>query len=207
MRVHNGDHQWKNVVDEMANLVRPVARPKAIFKASYIDDKDGDTVTVDGVKFTSRVLRINLEPVERVFPYIATCGTELEKISVATDDFMRAFCLDVIKMMVVGSAVRYLTDHIRKYYALSKISHMNPGSIDSWQITEQPALFSLFGNVEKIIGVKLAPSCMMFPINSVSGLYFSTEVTFENCQLCPRDNCVSRRALYDRVLVKKYQKK
>ncbi|MFC2035647.1 vitamin B12 dependent-methionine synthase activation domain-containing protein [Chloroflexota bacterium] len=119
---------------------------------------------------------------------------------------MRAFCLDAIKTAIVASAVGYLTDRIKKYYALGNISHMIPGPLDSWQITEQPALFSLFGNVEDIIGVKLAPSCMMSPLNSVSGLYFSTEVTFENCQLCPRKGCIGRRSPHDRVVVRKYQK-
>ncbi|MFC2035646.1 hypothetical protein ACFLUJ_05930 [Chloroflexota bacterium] len=78
MRVRNKNHQLKSMVEEIANLARPFTRPKAIFKVSYIDDKDIDTVTIDGVKFTSCVLRLNLEPVERVFPHVATCGTELE---------------------------------------------------------------------------------------------------------------------------------
>ena len=35
-----------------------------------------DSVVVDGITFKSRVLRVNLEQTHRVFPYLATCGTE-----------------------------------------------------------------------------------------------------------------------------------
>ena len=47
----------------------------------------------------------------------------------------------------------------------------------------------------------------MSPIKSVSGILFPTEVTYENCQLCPRDLCPGRRAPYDKALYeRKYRK-
>jgi len=82
---------------------------------------------------------------------------------------------------------------------------MNPGSLESWPITQQKELFSLFGNVEELIGVKLTDSCVMFPLKSVSGIYFPTEINFESCQLCPREKCIGRRTPYDPELAKKYR--
>lgn len=37
----------------------------------------------------------------------------------------------------------------------------------------------------------------MLPYKSVSGIAYETEATFENCMLCPRGNCPTRRVPYD----------
>jgi len=205
MRVRSNSPQVEGLVQELIEVVRPIAKPKAVYKVSYVDAKDGDTVTIDGVSFTSRVLRINLDHVERVFPYIATCGTELEEIAVPSDDFMKSFCLDAVKTVVLRSAIAYISNHLKKYYALGEMSHMNPGSLESWPVSQQRALISLFGNVEELIGVRLTEGCMMIPMKSVSGIHFPTEVRFESCQLCPREKCFGRKAPYDPELAKKYR--
>ena len=74
---------------------------------------------------------------------------------------------------------------------------MAPGSLADWPITQQQQLFSLFGDVEAKIGVRLTDSFLMLPMKSVSGVYFPTETSFESCRLCPRKVCPGRRAPYD----------
>lgn len=205
MRMRGGNQQVERMVQELVEVTRSIAKPKVVYKVSYVDDRDGDTVTIDGVKFTSRVLRINLDRVERVFPYIATCGTELEEVAVPSNDVMKSFCFDAIKIMVLRSASTYFSNRLIEYYALGKMAHMNPGSLESWPITQQKTLFSIFGNVEELIGVKLTDSCVMYPLKSVSGIYFPTEIRFESCQLCPREKCSGRSTPYDPELAKKYR--
>ena len=87
------------------------------------------------------------------------------------------------------------------------MSRMAPGSgaADVWPIAQQKELFSIFGNVEDLIGVKLTDRYLMIPIKSVSGILFETETTFVTCQLCPREACIRRRAPYDPQLVEKYR--
>ena len=191
---------------DIQNLIEsaaPLAKPKAIYEASYIQYKGYDTVNVGRVTFTSRVLRINLDKVERVFPYIATCGRELEKIVTATDDFMRRFWLDTVKEMALEASREYLSSYLKRKYALGQMSSMSPGagSQDLWPIEQQKQLFSIFGNVEDLIGVKLTNSFLMIPNKSVSGIYFPTEIRFESCQLCSRKECLARRAPYNKNLL------
>jgi len=207
MRIRDGNQQAERMVQELVEVACSIAKPKVVYKVSYVDDKDGDTVTIDGVRFTSRVLRINLDQAERVFPYIATCGTELEEIAVPSSDVMKSFCFEEIKIMVLESAITYFSNHLTEHYALGKMSRMSPGSgsLESWPIAQQKGLFSLFGDVEELIGVRLAKSCVMFPLKSVSGICFPTEITFESCQLCPREKCIGRRTPYDPELAKKYR--
>jgi len=41
-------------------------------------------------------------------------------------------------------------------------------------------------------------------MKSVSGIYFPTETRFYNCQLCPRDTCMGRKAAYSSELAAAY---
>jgi hypothetical protein len=199
--------ELEGAVRDLVTEVQRIARPKAVYDVCYVDEKGSDWVVVNGVRFKSHVLRVNLDPVNRIFPYIATCGTEVEAITVPEDDIVTAYCLDTIKRSLVTAARTHLEAYLSKRYAVSQFSRMGPGSLTDWPITEQQPLFSLFGNVENLIGVKLTENCLMVPVKSVSGIMFPTEVKFENCQLCPRPVCEGRRAPYDPALAEEYRQR
>jgi len=204
--LHKESKHIESSLQEVIEIVRPIAKPKAVYKVSYVDNKNADSLYIDGVRFTSRVLRVNLDKIERVFPYVVTCGRELDEIAIPPDDVMKYYCLDAIKQTVLVSARRYLEDYLKGNYALGQMSRMGPGSgaLGDWPITQQKGLFSIFGNVEDLIGVKLTENFLMIPLKSVSGIYFPTRIEFKSCQLCPRESCSERRAPYDPALVKKY---
>jgi hypothetical protein len=166
-----------------------------------------DAVVIDNVTFTSRTLRMNLDKVGRVFAYVATCGIELDQIEIPPDNYLKRFWLDTIKAALLGSSIDYLKKLLKRKYKLGKTSHMNPGSGDTnvWPIEQQKELFSIFGNVEKLIGVRLTDSFLMVPNKSVSGICFSTKINFESCQLCHRRNCESRKAPFNEKLWKSVQ--
>ena len=180
----------------------PIARPKAVFDEAFIDARGEDTVTIAGVTFTSHVLSENLAEVERVFPYVATCGVELDALLEGMDDEFLRFGLDCIKQASLWTAINFLNEHLAESYGLTKSAQMNPGSgdVDVWPIEEQAPLFSLFGDVEALIGVTLTESFLMCPNKSVSGIVFPTEVDFVTCQLCHREGCPNRRAPFDEDL-------
>lgn len=192
------------LVEELSARAREVARPKVIYTTSYVEILPERTVTLDGQEFTSGVLRQLLENVGRVFPFVATCGTELDGIEVPASDMMAAYCLDSIKMIAVQAARRHLQGHLTETYSLGKLSRMAPGSLEDWPIQEQRPLFDLLGDVEGAIGVRLTDKFLMIPVKSISGVFFPTEVRFESCQLCPRQVCSGRRAPYDSELAAQY---
>ena len=194
-------------IQELIEKVLPIARPKVIYEVAYVDNRNKNSLDIGGVRFISRLLRINLDKVGRVFPFVATCGTELEEIHVPSTEFVKSYCLDQIKEMVLESAFYYLEDYLKRRYELGQISEMEPGSLESWPITQQKELFSIFGNVEDLIGVRLTERFLMVPLKSVSGIYFPTEIKFESCQLCPRERCSGRKAPYDPDLARKYNEK
>lgn len=192
---------------QLVDTVAPSIRPKALYKVAYIDDKGLDTVVIEGVTFSSRILRLNLESAEKVFPYVATCGRELDEVDLPNDDFMMPFYLDTIKGMALDASIDYLCNYLKSKYRLGQTSSMNPGSAteEVWPIEQQKELFSLFGDVERLIGVNLTDSYLMIPNKSVSGIYFPTEKSFSSCQVCPRNGCRGRRAPYDATLLQEYK--
>ncbi|MEW5900152.1 MAG: vitamin B12 dependent-methionine synthase activation domain-containing protein [Acidobacteriota bacterium] len=191
-------------LEELVEIAQSLIEPRAVFQASFTGEKRKNTVTVDGVVFSSRVLRVNLEKAHKVFPYVLTVGKALEEKASSFHDLLRQYFLEEIANIALGKALQLLGEQIRKEHGLPQLSDMSPGSLEDWPITEQPKLFSLFGDTEKSVGVRLTESLLMIPRKSISGILFPTEETFLSCQLCPRHVCEGRRAPYDRVLRKKY---
>ena len=196
LRIRPG-HTTENDLQSLAEEAQAVGKPKALYKAAYVDSNGDDHIVVDGIQFTSRVLRVNLEEVRRVFPYVITCGTELEEWAESIDDMLQSYWADTIKEVALRRARTSLLDHLKKTYRLGKMSAMAPGSLKDWPIQQQRPLFQLLGDVEEAIGARLTSSMLMIPNKTISGIRFPTESSFESCQLCPRERCPSRRAAYN----------
>jgi hypothetical protein len=175
------NNPYKTRILELALKAQEIAKPKGLIKTSFIESKANDCVIIDGIEFKSRVLRVNLEEVHRVFPFVVTCGHELDLWSREITDIFESYVADVIKEMILYSAS----------------ANMNPGSLPDWPINEQRSLFQLLGRVKELIGVELTESFLLIPVKSISGIRFPKEGTYENCQLCPREKCPGRKAPYD----------
>jgi hypothetical protein len=190
----------------MAAEIRSLAQPKALYAMAFIEAKGEDTIIANGVRFTSRVLRVNLDAAHRCFPFVCTSGREAEAWAEAQNGFMRRFWADALNQAVLHAAALALQSHLRDRYQLGPVSVMNPGSLADWPLREQLPLFSLLGDVRAAVGVELTKSLLMVPTKSVSGILFPTEESFASCQLCPRELCPNRRAPYDPELYdRKYQ--
>jgi hypothetical protein len=203
-RLHLSGDQEAGLVQELVNISLNLIEAKALYKICYVDEKLEDAVGVNQLVLKSRVLRKNLDQVERFFPYVVTIGSQFETEMRNCPDILKKYYLDIIGTVALTSARKHLEDHLRSTYALGKMAFMSPGSLPDWPIAEQRPLFKLLGDVEGAIGVKLTASLLMLPAKSVSGIYFPTEITFYSCQLCPREDCVGRKARYDEKRAREY---
>jgi hypothetical protein len=193
-------HQVRRLLD----AARAIGRPKALYREAFIEARTDDTVAIDAVTFKSRVLRVNLDHAQQVFAYLATCGTELETWAKSLADMLEQFWADAIMDLALRKALHFLNERIADIVPHNKTSVMNPGSLRDWPITQQRPLFALIGSAAASVGITLTESMLMTPAKSVSGIRFPTDVRFENCQLCPRNDCPNRRMPYDKEL---YQRK
>ena len=186
----------------LVDTVGKIGKPKVLFKECFIDKKGTDTISIGKTTFRSHVLRKKLDTVERIFAYVVTCGREVDGIGIPQDDFLKKYWLDTIKQALLAFTIAYLNAYLLRKYKIGKTAFMQPGSGDAtvWPIEQQKELFSIFGDVEGLIGVKLTDSFLMLPNKSVSGIIFPTDIDFKSCQLCHRENCQGRSAHFDKDL-------
>lgn len=184
-------------LDQLLAEARELAHPRAMYQVAYITARGENWVEIEGQRFDSRVLQGNLEPLHRVFPYLATCGIELQTWAQGKDDMLINYWAEAIKEEALYNALHALGEALDARYHPGKTASMNPGSLQDWPIQQQRMLFRLFGLEQERVGVQLTETMLMIPTKSVSGIRFATEVDFESCQLCPREGCPGRRAVYD----------
>lgn len=199
LRIRRNVDYIRDKLDSLIETIAPVMIPKALYSVSFVDKIEGDRVTIGDTVFTSKVVRMNLEQVGRVFPYIVTAGVELDAVELSKGQ--SAMLLDQVKTVVVSKAYQYLRTHLAEKYGIKKLSSVGPGRLDEWPITQQRELFSLFGDNVDRIGVHLTKTCLMVPVKTVSGLLFPSEAGFESCELCSREKCMGRRTAFDSKLV------
>jgi hypothetical protein len=177
---------------------------RAVYRPCFVESRGDNFIVLDGVVLTSKVLRKNAEGIERLFPYVVTIGNIVEETSKSCEVLGQYYC-SLIGDKVLRLAKEQLIEHLQEEFGLGELAFMSPGSLPDWPLPEQKPLFSLLGDVETAIGVKLNESCAMQPNKSVSGVLFPNEISFASCRLCTRERCPSRRAPYDKGLAAEYR--
>lgn len=182
----------------MLDSAAAAARPFALYAVLPIDEKTENGVVINGVTIKSPLMRTNFDRVNRVFPYIVTCGPALEDWSETySDDPLGEYFADEIKKLYLGKMIFRMNEYIRSEYSIkSHFPTMNPGSIKEWPLSGQRELFEIFGRgyILEHIGVRLTDSMLMLPSKTVSGIGFESEKQYHNCTRCPLTNCPNRRA-------------
>lgn len=182
---------------------KKIAKPKAMYKFAHMSIHDDTKVKIESEIFHSKMLSLNLSGLSEVFPYVATCGAEIEAFSKSYLNEPQSVWCHAIKMSLLSSAYRYLLIHLQETYGIvGPISNMTPGASDEeiWPIDDLEKLFHLFGNTEEKIGVSHIADYLMEPSVSVAGILFPKEETYVNCQVCHRSDCTERTAPFDQKL-------
>jgi len=185
------------VAAALIETVRPVARPRAVFIPMKVKSLTSASFTLGKAVFHSRVLGKVFEEDAIVYPYIVTVGKELDVLNGSQNDMLAKFRLDAVKSAVLFAAGRAFEYELKKRYPEQRLTHINPGEIDDWPLTEQKGLFGLFDVAAEKIGVQLTDGCMIKPVKSRSGIYFANDDGFETCRLCTQYRCMGRRVAFD----------
>jgi Vitamin B12 dependent methionine synthase, activation domain len=183
-------------LDELVAFAQELIKPRAAYEVAYIGTKGERTVDIGGATFHSPILRKNLETANKVFPYIVTIGPELEQAASAQGDLLKQYYLEEIANIALEQAAGWLAGELETRHGIAGLANLSPGSLEDWPITEQQKLFSIFGDTERLIGVRLTDSMLMIPRKSISGILFPSEEGFVACQLCEREHCPGRKAAY-----------
>jgi len=182
-----------DIVTDLLKEAEKIARPVALWKESRVESV-GETLCIDGVGFSDPLILEKLSSQKAVYPYVMTCGVELDDWSKHFSDPLEEFIADGIKVYALGLLSKAFRQYVKEEIFGGHIfSSLAPGSIPSWPIEGQAPLFRVLGDVREKIGVELTPDYLMLPTKSGSGILFETEEEFHYCERCPRLNCPNRR--------------
>ena len=207
--LHVPDHpEARKAFDDLAAEASEIARPKALYGLAAVERHGENFIIVENIRFESRVLSVNVKSLNRIFPFVATCGVELAHWADSiSSDMLKRYYADALKLAALRAVTRSLEKEIKKQFDTGRISRMCPGSISDWPIDQQHPLFDLLGETQSTVGVSLKSSMLMMPDKSESGFYFQNDSGFASCQLCPVNNCPSRKAPFvENLYDQKYQK-
>lgn len=197
----------RQAFDALAAQAAEVARPKALYGLTVIEDHGDDFIVVEKIRFKSRVLAVNVKSLHRVFPFVVTCGMELVEWADGLSGMLERFYADALKLAALRTATRRLEKEIRHQFDTGRISQMCPGSLSDWPLDQQRPLFDLLGDTQGAVGVTLKSSMLMIPDKSESGFYFQNDSGFASCQLCPVKDCPSRKSPFvEHLYEQKYRK-
>lgn len=193
------DPEMEDEFCDVYNECISTARPKAVFCLTSVRQEQDETVMGDE-RFRSRIMQVNMQKVGRAFPYAVSCGRELYELAQSKADPLERWWVDSFSQYAMRAVDKKMTRVLTETYRLGRTARMNPGSLPDFPITCQRALFRLLDDGAAQIGLELTSSCLMLPYKSVSGIIYETDAVYENCMLCPRENCPTRRAPYDAAM-------
>jgi hypothetical protein len=180
-------------VKELITQASMLGRPRALYRVAQPEVGEGNVVRIDQASFFSRLLSSNLHGVRQVFPYIVTCGNELDAWAKSFNNSLDRFWADGINELILNNAVLALEQWLKKTFGIADIFRLSPGLSEDWPLEQQTVFFSLFQNSEISVGVKLLPSFFMAPLKSVSGIAFFSTHGREECDFCARTNCPRKK--------------
>ena len=194
-----GNEETEEEIFDMIAEAETLAAPKALFAVDGVQ-KTERYVSINGVEVGSDFVAEKLGDRLRCFPYIVTCGAELNAWADGyAGDPLSEYWADEIKQLYLQKLMKQFFPYLKEqYHTGGHLTALNPGSLADWPVAGQRELFAILGGADAVkekIGVVYTDSFLMIPNKTVSGIAFESEVFFENCQLCPIEGCPNRRAI------------
>jgi hypothetical protein len=188
------------LVEKMVSLVKP----KAVYKAASLKKFAGNYLEIDGIKFRNPLLQVNLKEAKHVFPYIITIGKTVDQAQVQSFNFNLSYVLNAVQKMILDESLEYLKKYISKKFNLDILWSLQPGETEAWPEGDRKLIFSILGDVENNLPVKLSNKGIIDPLYSACGIFYTAKMVFEGCQICSQEPCMGRRAPYSEELAAKF---
>ena len=181
----------------MADALVDTMRPIAIYGMEPIMSLEGDRVYLEASCLNGPILTENLKQVDRIFPFIVSCGEEADRWISSYSDYTETILAHELVHRSLYLIMDRLAVQIRKAFNISTISIMNPGSLPGWDISEQDIILEMLSPVPGQRGISISEKHIISPAISLSGIIYESEEEFLNCMLCSREDCPLRRRPFD----------
>ena len=192
------DENICNLVAQAMEQTKKICKPSYYFKI-LPSTLNKESIVVDGTEFhTASMITKLLRSSNQVAVFVATAGREFQDLldeKNEKSEILDLFILDAIGTCVVEAAGDYMELQLEK--EIQNLKHTNrfsPGYC-AWDIVEQHKLFAMLP--DKICGIELGPTSLMYPIKSISGIVGIGEKVITKkygCSICNRMTCHLRHA-------------
>ena len=159
-----------------------IARPKAAIMACSPVLVETNQIRLGNTLFVSELLWEKIRNIRVVYPYLVTCGVELDQWARSFDDagnFTARFMADEIMLKIMLNAQKQLVARVTAIAGQGKLARVNPGFQSTWPITEQKTFFELMGDLPDRLEVQLTPSFLMNPAKSTTGIMYPSDEDFD----------------------------
>lgn len=190
------DHRFGGDIEEVIAEAEPIANAKLLYAEAKIDARTEDTVTIGGVEFKGKDLADALKDVDTVYPYICTCGRELNDYAMNCKDLVKMLYLDYIAHFYLLQSSIELSDRVDNELCTRSMC-MTPGSFDNWELKENIPIFMLLNKGEGT-GISLTDMGIMYPAKSVAGIRFKAPSCDDQCEICMKKDCALRKVEFDK---------
>lgn len=192
------DHKLGDSMAEVVEEAKPIANGKLLYGEAKIEGRTEDTITIGGVVFTGKDLVDALKDVDTVYPYICTCGRELNDYAMECKDIVKMLYLDNIAHYYLLQPSIVLSDILDNELG-TRTTCMTPGSFEKWELSQNLPIFQLLNNGEGI-DVTLNEYALMYPAKSVAGIRFKTADCGKKCSICMKRDCENRAEDFSRII-------
>jgi hypothetical protein len=117
------------LAENLAQHAEALGRSNALYLLGAVRKETDRSVVIGAVTLTSRVLGVNLDRVDRAFPFVATCGWELDRWATGRDEPLERRLAEFISEAASYQVLGAPKERLRGGCDLTVILRMSPGSL------------------------------------------------------------------------------
>lgn len=187
--------EFETLLDELLQHTNPVA----IIQTASIVKREGNTLVTSAGNFHSALLVDLTNDCKEVFPFIATCGCELEEFTLNITDPLHLYWADKFKELVLEKIFYVAKAYAENLCPDKLVTSLVPLDNDVWSLDGLNEVFASFNSDElNETGVSLSKDFYMEPCKSRAGLFFPAPKEVDLCDTCNVKKCKDCPVAYNK---------
>ncbi len=154
-------------LEESIPMAKRLSKPKAIIKPFTLEEVGEDTLTIDGVKITSKKVCDLLRGHDKVYLGVVSAGDEVSASGETEYDLVSYY----LESFALKEACDFVRNHLKDEFGFAN-EYIEPGCLDDFSMENNKILFDLIGTVAEDIGVTLRDTYFMRPIVTLSAIFY-----------------------------------
>ncbi len=177
---------------ELIEQAKSIAAPRVLISELAVIGADDSRLISSAGEFNCSLLAQLAGKCKFIFPFIATCGKEMENIGSDISDPLQLYWVDFLKEYALETAFQKAKAETSKKCHGQIITSLIPIDDELWPLSGLREIFGVFtaSDIERL-GVELTEYLYIKPTKSRAGVFFPTDKELDLCSLCNLKKCKS----------------